>query len=511
MLKNAFLKNKIFRIGQVIVLLVGVLLFYGILYSRPSRAYIPDQQQGGETLIAHFADGSYAVTSQQEYLGLVTITISDIGQASGTQYSDAFYLLTDYKGNPIDPIHPTLLYNWVLWINGQHAEDFIPGQQVPSYRGDHTYTFEINAPGGNLVFGIGDAYTADNTGSYTIHINTSSSGSVPFFSQRDPRWMNHPLRTNGICSSYCNTIGACGCTLTAAAMLFAYYGANLTPPTLSDCMGTSACPFYWSVGASCSNGQASWVNRYAFSWARLDQELNQNGRPVILGMHRGNNIYDTHWVLVTNGHGSNASDYLIHDPWPLDGADTNLNIYTRQNYVFDWISVYDGQSAFNLGYRDTNHQYTSPPQTMRTDEYPAGVTTVPYTAIIPTPTPIATGSTKLSSVTPVSNTIIATSSTISGSIFVYHLSETAVTVQLAATSTVNDVTEMQVWTDSNPTSAWQTFASFAWLPWMPEDKVYARFRDGFGNISSVYSDTLYPVYSPPPDPQIFLPIILESQ
>ena len=511
MLKNAFLKNKIFRIGQVIVLLVGVLLFYGILYSRPSRAYIPDQQQGGETLIAHFADGSYAVTSQQEYLGLVTITISDIGQASGTQYSDAFYLLTDYKGNPIDPIHPTLLYNWVLWINGQHAEDFIPGQQVPSYRGDHTYTFEINAPGGNLVFGIGDAYTADNTGSYTIHINTSSSGSVPFFSQRDPRWMNHPLRTNGICSSYCNTIGACGCTLTAAAMLFAYYGANLTPPTLSDCMGTSACPFYWSVGASCSNGQASWVNRYAFSWARLDQELNQNGRPVILGMHRGNNIYDTHWVLVTNGHGSNASDYLIHDPWPLDGADTNLNIYTRQNYVFDWISVYDGQSAFNLGYRDTNHQYTSPPQTMRTDEYPAGVTTVPYTAIIPTPTPIATGSTKLSSVTPVSNTIIATSSTISGSIFVYHLSETAVTVQLAATSTVNDVTEMQVWTDSNPTSAWQTFASFAWLPWMPEDKVYARFRDGFGNISSVYSDTLYPVYSPPPDPQIFLPIILKLQ
>lgn len=496
---------------NVIVLIVGMLLLYGMLYSNPSRAHIPYQQQNSETLIVHFADGTNAVTSQHEYSGLVTITVSDIGQASGTQYSDAFYLLTDHYGNPIDPVHPTVYYNWVLWINGQHAENLIPGRQVPSYQGDHTYTFEINAPGGYLTFGVGDVGTGDNTGSYTVNLNSSSSDSVPFFSQRDSRWINHPLRTTGVCSLYCSTIGACGCTLTSAAMLFAYYGANLLPPTLSDCMGTSACPFYWSVGASCSNGQATWVNRYQFSWARLDQELNQNNRPVILGMHCGSNRNDTHWVLVTSGYGSDASDYIIHDPWPLNGADTNLNVYTRQNYVFDWLAVYDGQPIFNLAYRDANHQNISSAQIMQPDEYQASASVVPNPAIIPAPTPIATNPAKLTGITPISNTVIAASSTISGSIFVYHLSETAVTVQLTATSIVSDVAEMQVWTDSNPTSVWQTFASFAWLPWMPEDKVYARFRDGLGNISSVYSDTIRPVYSPPPGPLVFLPMILKSQ
>jgi hypothetical protein len=77
MSKNAFLKIK------VIVLIIGVLLLYGMLYSSStSRAYIPHLQQSGEILIAHFANGPNAVTSQQEYSGLVTITVSGIGQAS---------------------------------------------------------------------------------------------------------------------------------------------------------------------------------------------------------------------------------------------------------------------------------------------------------------------------------------------------------------------------------------------------------------------------------------------
>lgn len=276
-------------------------------------------------------------------------------------------------------------------------------------------------------------------------------------------------------------------------------------------MGTSACPFYWSIGASCSKGYAAWVNRYPFSWTRLNQELNQNGRPVILGMHRRSNKYDTHWVLVTSGYGGNASDYLIHDPWPLDGANTNLNVYVRQDYVFDWLSVYDGQPTFNLVYRGPNHQPIAPVQTILPNKYEASATVVPNTAIIPTPTPIATGRSKLASTTPISNTVIAASSPISGSIFVYHLSETAATVQLKATSTASDVTEMQIWTDSNPLAAWQAFASFAWLPWMPEDRIYVRFRDRLGNISNVYSDTIRPVYSPPLGSQLFLPIIIKPK
>jgi len=498
MSNHSFMEKKVLPFGQIILLFISTLLFSGGAQAYPDPAYVPNRQSE-ETLIAQFAAGPNGVTSEREYSGRVTLTVSEIGQASSTQYSDAFYILTDFDGTPIEPWHPLYYHNWVLWINGQHAESLIPDQQVPSYSGDHIYKFEIDAPGGNLTFGVGDILTYDNTGSYTISIDDPSSRSVPFFSQRNPQWANYPLRTNGVCSTSCSTIGACGCTLTSAAMLFAYYGADLTPPILSDCMGTNACPFDWNTGASCSNNKASWVGPHIFSWARLDQELNQSKRPIILGMHRSSNIYDTHWVLVTSGHGSNAGNYLIHDPWPLNGANTNLAVYTRQNYVLAWLRVYAGLSVFT--------------QTIQSDEYlgkeviPTGIPKI----LIDSPSAMATVPVKLSSDTPVSDTFIGASSKISGSILIYHVSETAVTVQLTATSIAGDVTEMQIWTDSDPTLVWQAFASFAWLPWMPEDKVYACFRDKVGNVSDVYTDSISPIFSPPPELQIFLPIILKSR
>jgi hypothetical protein len=298
--------------------------------------------EGGESLVVPFTGGLQAVVTRNAYSGIVTLTVTGIGQASGTSYTDAFYLLTDYAGNPIPPIVPD---GWTLTINGNLAKELIPGRQVPAYRGDHSYTFQINAPGGRLTFGVSDIYTADNTGSYSVNINEGTSVcAVPFFSQRNEAWKDHPLRSDGRCSEECNTIGACGCTLTSATMLFAYYGAAVTPPQVSDCMGTSACPFYWSSGAACSAGKAQWVGTIGFSWERLDQELNQNSRPVILGMHRlVETEIRTHWVLVTSGHGNDPSGYLVHDPWPLAGADTNLSVLYRSGYTPDWLAVYAGQ------------------------------------------------------------------------------------------------------------------------------------------------------------------------
>jgi hypothetical protein len=92
-----------------------------------------------------------------------------VGQASGSNYGDAFYLFADGSGNPISPPqHYTSQYNWVLAINGQHAEAFTLGQQVPAYRADHRYSFQIQAPSGALSFGVSDGYGPDNTGSYLI-------------------------------------------------------------------------------------------------------------------------------------------------------------------------------------------------------------------------------------------------------------------------------------------------------------------------------------------------------
>lgn len=123
---------------------------------------------GGENLTAQFTGGVNAVASALTYRGLDTVTVSGVGQASGGDYSDAFYIFADGNGNPITPWHPTGQYNWLLSINGAHAEALIRDQHVPAYRLDHRYTFQIIAPAGGLTFGVGDAYTADNTGRYVI-------------------------------------------------------------------------------------------------------------------------------------------------------------------------------------------------------------------------------------------------------------------------------------------------------------------------------------------------------
>lgn len=93
------------------------------------------------------------------------------------------------------------------------------------------------------------------------------------------------------------------------------------------------------------------------------------------------------------------------------------------------------------------------------------------------------------------------------------MDETAVTFQLTAASSAGDVTDMKVWTDSNPTSEWQPFDTLAWLPWQPQDQVHALFRDEAGNISEESSDTISAPYTPlPAQPTFFsfLPIVCKS-
>lgn len=118
-----------------------------------------------ETIVVPFNSGSTGVHSQNSYAGTVHVAVFGKGQSAGTQYTDAFYMFTDSEGNPITPYYPN---DWILTINGNLANYLIANQQVPSYRDDHTYTFDIDAPGGTLLFGVRDGYPQDNTGSYTI-------------------------------------------------------------------------------------------------------------------------------------------------------------------------------------------------------------------------------------------------------------------------------------------------------------------------------------------------------
>jgi len=314
---------------------------------------------------------------------------------------------------------------------------------------------------------------------------------IPFFAQVDDRWEDHPLRTNNnACSAYCSTIGHCGCTLTSAAMIFNTYGASTDPPHLSDCMNTSACPFAWATGATCSQGKARWIGGPSFGWSTLYKELSQNHRSVILGMcKQGTCQFDddndpqthstTHWVVVLSGQGSDPASYRIHDPWFKCGA--NIPLSTRYgDWEFKWMGIYEG---------------TVPCSSLT-------ALTPPCVSRGANPQPVQFSSSQ-SANDAVSSPTISSPSIVSGAVWIYTRTELTMTVEITATSSVGNITDMLIWSDTMSNTIWRSFTPFVWLP--VSEFVYARFRDNLGNVTGIYSDTINPSGPPTAPLQIFLP------
>ncbi|MDR3745094.1 MAG: PEP-CTERM sorting domain-containing protein [Acidobacteriaceae bacterium] len=142
-----------------------------------------------ENLTDPFVNGPAGVTTANTYSGLVWIDITGVGQAAGTQYSDAFYVYTNSSGTNLTgtgcpagqdnvscPWHFTGgVYNWVLQIDGQdplnNPTDYSIVAGSLQYNPLHDYVFEINLfTPGPITFGVADLNTGDNTGSYNISL-----------------------------------------------------------------------------------------------------------------------------------------------------------------------------------------------------------------------------------------------------------------------------------------------------------------------------------------------------
>ena len=139
-----------------------------VILSLPATT-IADQAGGGlthEALTVPFANGNVGVQTVNSYSGRVLVKVRGIGQASGSEWSDAFYIFTDSEGNPVEPWHLTEEYNFTLWINGGPVDAFV--DPIPPYNPDHVYVFQIDAPEGPLTFAVADAYTSDKAGEYQI-------------------------------------------------------------------------------------------------------------------------------------------------------------------------------------------------------------------------------------------------------------------------------------------------------------------------------------------------------
>lgn len=296
---------------------------------------------------------------------------------------------------------------------------------------------------------------------------------VPFFWQADPAWQNAPLRS---CSAPCDKIGPCGCTLTSAAMIFRFYGANVTPASLSSCMGNKACPFYWGTGASCSGGKAGLVGTYGFSWSQLDYQVNQKGRPVILGMERGG---VPHWVVVVRGNGSSPANYTINDPAFKYGAGMKLS--SRVGWTFTRIAVYDGQKPCAL---------SSTAAQLNINGSPLAAWTTPQQVEVPAAE---------------QDDKVITASGVTGSALIVSTTDVTMTLELSAQSSSGTITDMLIWSDTIDNTSWQAFTPYVELP--ISEYVFVRFRDQQGNESETKTATMSPVVGPPsPRLETYMPI-----
>lgn len=129
-----------------------------------------------ETLNASFTqpDGGVSVNS---YKGVVTLTLSGVGQSLGDQFNDAFYLINSQTN---DGSYYQLTYSpttLVPFDPAHDAKNALVGP-LPAYDPSHVYTFQLDTgltTPGQLHFGVSDGNFSDNSGAYTITI----TGSVP--------------------------------------------------------------------------------------------------------------------------------------------------------------------------------------------------------------------------------------------------------------------------------------------------------------------------------------------
>ena len=105
----------------------------------------------------------------QTYSGTVNISVSGTVQASGCNYSHAFYVYADCCGNPLSPpMHYKLTYGWDLWINGQKNDTL--ASSTPAYSSNHTCSVPIYVPSGTITFAVGGTGTSHNGDFYAIAV-----------------------------------------------------------------------------------------------------------------------------------------------------------------------------------------------------------------------------------------------------------------------------------------------------------------------------------------------------
>jgi hypothetical protein len=290
---------------------------------------------------------------------------------------------------------------------------------------------------------------------------------IPYLSQQDKHWVDERLASS-INSKCTTTIGAGGCYMTSLAMVLNYYGFKVTPIDVRNANPAQYdCNLAPSIVASKLSGGKVRVERWEGTYANLDKALNKDNKVVIVQLHKTrckeNGVVVTcdryHYMPVLSGSGDKPANYIVHESGTLGGQNRSLNLRVKDGYLLDKLIVFSGPNPNNAF-------------AMYTLSY--GIE------------PLADGLLPLPSNTPQT----LSTAGLQGIVQTYRADDLSMVISVQSTGSTTP-TEMRLWSDTSPDNLWIPFGPLVRMP--IDDVVYAQFRDANGQVSEVFSTTLYPI------------------
>ena len=160
-------------------------------------------------------------------------------------------------------------------------------------------------------------------------------GQGNYFNQLDSRWIDGRL---GFSDD--STLGDYGCGVASLAMVYKYYGLDVTPPSLNDDLKRVRAfvddLLDWRQVAAASQGRLELVNSpYPVGASRVDWDLIDRqlaaGNPVIVYVQRPGQV--NHYVVLLD---KRSNGYVMHDP--IEGPYLRFSDYYRTSAVVQFIT-----------------------------------------------------------------------------------------------------------------------------------------------------------------------------
>ena len=185
---------------------------------------------------------------------------------------------------------------------------------------------------GTATTGTGSGVTTTGTGTGPARTFCDDKP----FAQMDPSWAGRVIGAAGG-----PTIGANGCTLSAAATVFQYYGAQTNPNQLMGCAGEAADFFQWEeVARKCSAGKVTGTRwKENPSYGELTAAV-QAKTPAIVGLAGGQS--GSHYLVLAGGGGENGADFRVIDPWDGTSYKRLSDYLSTGSYHLKWLISYQG-------------------------------------------------------------------------------------------------------------------------------------------------------------------------